>query len=120
MIQTTDTVSDKHKTFVKLLAIIVTIIYLLMLPFLFGFACCSIMVFDKPNLSTFFGSAIIFTFFSIPFSIIPTVYFIWSNYLKERHKKTCFFCAVPIITFVIAVLVVTGLTEMNDFFFPIN
>ena len=111
-----DDTENKHRTPCKYLSIVSTVLYVLMLPFLFGLALCSFMVFDKPDLSVTFGSAIIFAFFCIPLSIIPAVYFIWSNYSKKRYRKVYFYCLLPLFTFSIAMLVIMGLAEVNDFF----
>lgn len=57
-----DLIKNKQRVFPKYLAIAATIIYVLTFPFLLGMSFSSLMVFDKPNLSTLFGSMIIFTF----------------------------------------------------------
>lgn len=118
--QVIDFTEDKQRTVSKYLAIAATIIYVLLFPFLLGIAFSSLMVFDKPNLSTFFGLMIIFAFFFIPLSIIPSVIFIWSNYSKSKYKKMYFYCFLPVLTFSLSMLLIMGLAEINDIFFPIS
>jgi hypothetical protein len=115
-----DQCEDRHRVSSRYLGIAMTIIYVLMFPFLLGISFSSLMVFDKPNLSSFIGSVIIFCFFCIPLSIIPSIIFIWSNYSKRKYKKMVFYCFLPVLTFALSMLVITGLAKMNDIFFPIN
>lgn len=117
--QKNDLIEDKQRVFSKYLAIAATVIYVLMFPFLLGISFTSLMVFDKPNLSTLFGLMIIFAFFFIPFSILPSIVFMWSNYSKRRYKKMYFYCFLPILTFALSMLVIMGLAEINDMFFPL-
>lgn len=118
--QKNDLIKDKQRVLSKYLAIAVTVVYVLMFPFLFGISFTSLMVFDKPNLSTLFGLMIIFAFFCIPFSILPSIIFIWSNYSKRRYKKMCFYCFLPVLTFALSMLVIIGLVEINDILFSLN
>lgn len=118
--QKNDLIEDKQRAFSKYLAIAATVIYVLIFPFLLGISFISLMVFDKPNLSTLFGLMIIFVFFCIPFSILPSIIFIWSNYSKRRYKKMYFYCFLPVLTFVLSMLLVMGLAEINDIFFPLT
>lgn len=111
---------NKHRRPSKILGIISTVVYLLLLPVLIGMAFCSFMVFDKPNLSTLFGLPIIFIFFCLPISIFPTIYYIWSNHSQKKYKRVYFFCAFPLIVFGVAMLAIVGLSTMNDFFFPLE
>lgn len=117
--QKNDLIEDKQRTFSKYLAIAATVIYVLMFPFLLGISFTSLMVFDKPNLSTLLGLMIIFAFFCIPFSIPPSIIFIWSNYSKRRYKKMYFYCFLPVLTFALSMLLIIGLDEINDMFFPL-
>ena len=73
-----------------------TIIYLILLPFLFMFAATSIMIFDSPSMSVPFGLSIIFFCFCVPLSIPFTFYFVWSRYLRGEYKKSCQFCLLPL------------------------
>lgn len=116
--QKNDLIEDKQRAFSKYLATATTVIYILMFPFLLGISFTSLMVFDKPNLSTLFGLIIIFVFFCIPFSILPSIVFIWSNYSKKKYKKMYFYCCLPVLTFALSILVIMGLAEINDIFFP--
>lgn len=118
--QKNDLIKDKQRVLSKYLAIAATVVYVLMFPFLFGISFTSLMVFDKPNLSTLFGLMIIFAFFCIPFSILPSIIFIWSNYSKRRYKKMCFYCFLPVLTFALSMLVIMGLAEINDILFSLN
>jgi hypothetical protein len=117
--QKNDLIEDKQRVFSKYLAIAATVIYVLMFPFLLGISFTSLMVFDKPNLSTLFGLMIIFAFFCMPFSILPSIVFIWSNYSKRKYKKMYFYCCLPVLIFVLSMLLVMGLAEINDMFFPL-
>ena len=86
--------NDKKQT--KRYAWLATSVYLILLPFLFMFAITSILIFDSPSMSVFFGLSIIFLFFCVPFSILCAFYFIWSRYLRGEYKKSRRFCLLPL------------------------
>ncbi len=85
---------DQKKT--KRCAWIATIIYLLLLPFLFMMAVASIMVFDCPDMAVPIGLSIIFMYFCVPLSIPFTLYLIWSRYSRNDYKKSRQFCLIPL------------------------
>ncbi len=118
--QKNDLIKDKQRVLSQYLAIAATVIYVLMFPLLLGISFSSLMVFDKPNLSTLFGLMIILAFFCMPLSIFPSIIFIWSNYSKRKYKKMYFYCFLPVLTFALCMLVIMGLAEINDIFFPLN
>ncbi len=90
---------DRRKT--KRCARIVTVIYLVLFPFLFLFAATSVMIFDSPGMSLPFGLPIIFLYFCIPLSIPFTFYFVWSRYSQGEYKKSRRFCLLPVYIFII-------------------
>ena len=95
-----DVEDDRKKT--KRYAWIATIIYLVLLPFLFMFAATSIMIFDSPSMSVFFGLSIIFLCFCVPLSIPFTFYFVWSRYSQGKYKESRQFCLLPLYIAMIA------------------
>lgn len=112
-------VNKNKKKYSKIVGIIATTLYIILLPILFGIAFCSVMVFDKPNLSTPFGLTIIFLYFCVPLSIFPTIYFIWENFSKQKYKKVYFFCILPVLIFAVSVLMMAGILKVNDLLFPL-
>ena len=111
--------NKSKRTYTKVVGIIATTLYIIMLPILFGIAFCSVMVFDKPNLSTPFGLAIIFLYFCVPLSIFPTIYFMWANHSKQEYKKMYFFCTLPFLVLAASVLMMAGILKFNDLLFPL-
>ncbi len=97
---------DREKT--KRCAWAVTIIYLLLFPFLFMCAAASAMIFDDSSMPVALGLSIIFLCLCIPLSIPFTLYFVWSRYLHGEYKKSRQSCLIPlyilIITFIYDVL----------------
>ena len=85
---------ERKKT--KRFAWIITVIYLILFPFLFMLAVASVMVFDRPNTFIPFGLALICMYFLIPLSIPLTFYLVWSRYSKGDFKKSLQFCWIPV------------------------
>jgi hypothetical protein len=95
-----DIEDERKKT--KKYAKMATIIYLILFPFLFMFAATSIMIFDSPSMTVFFGLSIIFLCFCVPLSIPFTFYFVWSQYFQGKYKKSRQFCLLPLYIAMIA------------------
>ncbi len=85
----------RHKKKAMICAIIWTIVYLLLLPFLSYFTLLSLMIFDNPYLSISKGLTIIFTIALIPLSMPVTIILMWSSYACKKYSKTLYFCLIP-------------------------
>lgn len=100
---TTEELSTNQKS-VKCWAIFWTLLYLALFPLLIYAALFSVMVFDNPHMTVPLGLSIIGVIFFIPLSIPVSIYLIWSNYWHSRYKRSLFFCALPILTLIIVLL----------------
>ena len=89
---------SKKRTKTGYLLGIFTLFYLLVLPFVFGMALASFMVFGTPKITTTIGSLMVFSFFWIPISIPISIFLMWSNYYKKKYKKASGYILVPILT----------------------
>lgn len=95
----------KSKKYARRCVISFTVLYAVLFPFLFYMAMLSSMVFDNPHMTTTRGLSIIFTTFCVPLSIPISIYLMWSRYFREQYKKSSFFCAIPLLTFLVVFLV---------------
>ena len=91
------------------LAKTITIVYLLLFPVFFVFALASCMVFDKPNMNIPFGLMLIFLCFSIPLSMLFTLYLVWSRYTRGNYEQSRRLCWIPLYS--LGALFVAGCIE---------
>jgi threonine/homoserine/homoserine lactone efflux protein len=75
---------------------ITTVAYLILFPFLLLLALASVMVFDRPNTSIFFGLILIIMYFLMPLSILCAFYLMWSRYIQGNYKQSQRFCWIPL------------------------
>ena len=109
----------KVKKTAKCLAVISTLIYIVLFPPFFYMGLLSSMIFDNPRMTAPVGLSIIFLTLLISLSMPVSIYLIWSRYLRGLYKKTLFFCALPLMTFIGVSLITVLLESLLRYFVPI-
>jgi hypothetical protein len=102
----TDPVLRAHKR-AGYCAIICTFLYLaLFLPSFYIFMF-SPHLFENAGMTDAIGVAIIFFSLWVPLSIVISLAMIWFMYFRNRYKGMYFFCAMPVITSIVVLLVLS-------------
>lgn len=83
----------------KRYAWIVTIIYLVLFPFLSMLAMASGMISDSPSIAFPVVLSVIALYFCIPLSIPISLYLIWSRFLKKNYRNSRRYCFLPLYVF---------------------
>ena len=103
----------------KYLAVVCTIVYSILFPFLFYMGLLSSMIFDNPRMTALVGVSIIFLTLLISLSIPISIYLTWSRYLRGLYRKAIFFCALPLIVSIGVFLIISLLEALLRYFVPI-
>jgi hypothetical protein len=103
----------------KYLAVVCTIIYSILFPFLFYMGLLSSMIFDNPRMTVPVGLSIIALTLLISLSIPISIYLTWSRYLRGLYRRAIFFCALPLIVSIGAFIIISLLEALLRYFVPI-
>ena len=76
---------------------IVTVLYLLVFPFVLYMHLFSVMVFDNPNITRFGGLTIIGFALTIPLSIPVAIFLMWRRFNQKQYAKAYFHCIAPFL-----------------------
>ena len=74
-----------------------TVLYLLIFPFVLYMHLFSVMVFDNPNMTRFGGLTIIGLALTIPLSIPVANFLMWRRFDQKQYSKAWFHCLLPIL-----------------------
>lgn len=82
-----------------------TCLYIILFPFVFWMSLWSILVFDNPSMTVPIGITIICAFLCVPFSMLVSIWKMWSKYFHEQYDKIYWFCALPLFALLLAICV---------------
>ena len=86
----------------KFFSAIFSAIYLLLFPPFFLGALIWYFATEPRHLPDFI---ITLVWFLLPFSLLLSIYSMWSNYRKDRYKAALLCCAIPFVAFAVFVAV---------------
>lgn len=106
--------SSAEKQKAKKRAWIVTIVYLILFPFLLMFAWTSFMIFGLPNMPIALGLGFILSYFLMPLSIPCTLYLVWSRYMQGEYLQSKRYCLIPLYVIGAALIYSTLMDRVID------
>ena len=94
--------STPGKRLAKFCGIMWTTAYIVLFPILLYFSFFSLMVFDNPHMTAFWGFFIVFLVVLIPLSMPISIYLSWKLYNKARYGKAYLAWLSPFVVFIFA------------------
>jgi hypothetical protein len=104
-----NSISPLCKTFpkrkiTKCILVTWTVIYLICFPFIFWASLWSALVFDNPSMTRLIGGIIICLALCVPFSMLVSIWLMWSKYRKAQYRQARWLWILPFFMFALTLL----------------
>lgn len=79
-------------------------LYLISFPFVLLMSLWSLLIFSSSDINLAAGFLFVMAYLSVPFSMLISIWKMWSMYIRGNLERIRFFCALPLLTFLFLLL----------------